>query len=919
MIFEYLKKPLVVFALLFCALTSPTLLHAQISIGGKPYSFTHELTEKNLPAARMPKVDLAKLRAEDATESRDGSTPCWRFAVPHSVRLNLQNAGHWQTLPGGDRLWRLQIDCPDAISVNLLYDDFYLPKGATLHLYRPDGQQLRGAFTSRNNTSDRKFATAIITGESVVLEYYEPLAVQGQGAISIDRVNHGYRGYGESNIDLGASGDCQVNINCPEGDAWQTIKRSVAKYTVNGNAWCSGTLVNNTAQDCRPLFLTANHCAEPIPLDAVTASTTVNTLVFYWNFERSGCDNTGTVDDTQTTVGASILANPSVGGAHSTSSDFALFLLSENPKDAYNVYFAGWDASGATGMGGAGIHHPGGDAKKIATHNSTPASVVSDRYWRIFWLATPNGQSVTEGGSSGSALFRANGRVIGQLFGTFTGTNPNCSDPDNDNGDYGRLSYSWDNDGATDSRRRLRDHLDPVGLGATTTLDGADNPCCDLSITDVSKTNEICPGANDGSITVTATTTNGPLEYAISGPVNQSNGTGVFTGLPDGNYDITVRDLGAPACVLTASASIAKGFDIAPPVLVCPADLTVSCDSINELAATGEATASDNCDPAPVITYTDEVVSGDCEWECTVERTWKAMDVNGNESICVQTIISSSLSLLQEALSQDVDGDGLPDPMVVGRSFGTVTLDAADAACIISWMPAKGDSAMALIVAQVEIGADCLPGANPLNVDGNLVNPLFAEAIELGLKVRLNAAFGDALLAETSCAFEPIVLHFLPPNPTVKDLLRLANIALGNLIGPSHLPELLAAIRCVNGTSELCDTVKEASKPEKKMQVPVQRPQAQAPDFRVFPNPASSEVTIDLSAYPDQAVRLELYDVQGRVLQILELNTGETVIGRLNLTAYQDGIYLIRVQSVGAENVLPGRPNATKRIALVRH
>ncbi len=262
MIFEYLKKPLVVFALLFCAFTSPTLLHAQISIGGKPYSFTHQLNEKSLPAARMPKVDLAKLRAEDATESRDGSTPCWRFAVPHSVRLNLQNAGHWQTLPGGDRLWRLQIDCPDAISVNLLYDDFYLPKGATLHLYRPDGQQLRGAFTSRNNTADRKFATAIITGESVVLEYYEPLAVKGQGAISIDRVNHGYRGYGENNIDLGASGDCQVNINCPEGDAWQTIKRSVAKYTVNGNAWCSGTLVTNPAQDCRRLFLTAKYFRE---------------------------------------------------------------------------------------------------------------------------------------------------------------------------------------------------------------------------------------------------------------------------------------------------------------------------------------------------------------------------------------------------------------------------------------------------------------------------------------------------------------------------------------------------------------------------------------------------------------------------------------------------------------------------------
>lgn len=910
--FEYLKKTLAGFALFFCALVSPAFLYAQFSTGGKPYSFTHDLNEKTLPAARMPEVDLAKLRTEDATEGHDGSTPCWRFAVPHAVRLNLENSGHWQTLPGGDRLWRLQIDCPDAISVNLLYDDFYLPEGATLYLYRPDGQQIRGGFTSRNNTADRKFATAIVVGESVVLEYYEPLNVQGQGAISINRVNHGYRGYGENNIDLTTSGACQVNINCPEGDDWQTIKKSVAKYTVNGNAWCSGTLVNNTAQDCRPLFLTANHCAEPIPLDAVSASTTTNTLVFYWNFERSACLDTGLVDDTQTTVGATILANPNVSGSHSNSSDFALYLLSENPKEDYDVYFAGWDASGNTGTGGVGIHHPSGDAKKIATHNIVPASVETDRYWRVFWDATANGQSVTEGGSSGSPLFRANGRVIGQLFGTFAGSNPNCSDPDNDNGDYGRLSYSWDNDGATDSRRRLRDHLDPVGLGATTVLNGTANPCCDMVITNITKTNEICPGANDGTITVTATTSRGPLVYAIAGPVSQSNATGIFTGLPDGNYDVTVTDDGSVACDSTASIAIAKGFDITPPALVCPADLTVSCDLINDLAATGEATATDNCDPAPAINYSDDVVSGDCEWECTVERTWTAVDADGNESVCVQTIISSSLELLQSALSQDTDGDGNPNPLVIGRSHGTVTLDAADAACIISWMPSQGDSAMALVTAQVTVGADCLPGANPLDTDGTILNPLFAEGLELSLKLRLNSVFGEMLLAETGCAIEPIILQFLPPNPAVKDLLRLSDIALANLIGPTHLEQLLQAIRCVNEGYDICDSVKESSKSEKKSQAIIQRPQAKMPDFQIFPNPTSGEVTIDLSTFSGRVVSLQVYDVQGRVLQAMQMNTQETLIGRLDFSAYQDGMYLIRVQTAGL-------PTATKRIALHRN
>ena len=112
--------------------------------------------------------------------------------------------------------------------------------------------------------------------------------------------------------------------------------------------------------------------------------------VFYWNFERTGCANVmDPVDDTQTTSGAVLLANAGqeiAGASAADAPDFALFLLDENPADSYDVYFNGFDASGATGMGGAGIHHPRGDAKKIATHSLTPTSVVNDNYWRIFTL-----------------------------------------------------------------------------------------------------------------------------------------------------------------------------------------------------------------------------------------------------------------------------------------------------------------------------------------------------------------------------------------------------------------------------------------------------------------------------------------------------------------------------------------------------
>ena len=84
-----------------------------------------------------------------------------------------------------------------------------------------------------------------------------------------------------------------------------------------------------------------------------------------------------------------------------------------------------------------------------------------------------------------------------------------------------------------------------------------------------------------------------------------------------------------------------------------------------------------------------------------------------------------------------------------------------------------------------------------------------------------------------------------------------------------------------------------------------------APDLQVYPNPTTGEVTVNLSAYANRAVLLELYDVQGKVLKVIELDALETATERIDLSAYQNGLYLIRVQSEGL-------PDATKRVVIQR-
>lgn len=58
----------------------------------------------------------------------------------------------------------------------------------------------------------------------------------------------------------------------------------------------------------------------------------------------------------------------------------------------------------------------------------------------------------------------------------------------------------------------------------------------------------------------------------------------------------------------------------------------------NTTAGFGSAFASDNCDPAPVVTYSDSQVAGACPQERVITRTWTATDACGNTATCTQII-----------------------------------------------------------------------------------------------------------------------------------------------------------------------------------------------------------------------------------------------------------------------------------------
>lgn len=85
-------------------------------------------------------------------------------------------------------------------------------------------------------------------------------------------------------------------------------------------------------------------------------------------------------------------------------------------------------------------------------------------------------------------------------------------------------------------------------------------------------TDPLCPAGADGTITVGAVTggDNGPYTYDITGPVNQNNATGNFTGLTSGVYTVTATD--GNGCI--GQTTITLGEPPAWNVIVNATDLT---------------------------------------------------------------------------------------------------------------------------------------------------------------------------------------------------------------------------------------------------------------------------------------------------------------------------------------------------------
>jgi hypothetical protein len=317
--------------------------------------------------------------------------------------------------------WGGMVRVANAWRLRLHLSHVSLPAGSRLWVHGSGGQTA-GPFGSELIGPDGELWTPSVGGEEAALDVELPaaaLAGQARVGFTLDRVME--------LVDLGTAGalakdsSCDVDASCfSSGDfpAYDTARHAIAMifFVDSGSSGqCTAQLLNDSQSSGTPYMLTANHC--------IATAAGARSLDAFWDDYTPSCNgpqpNPGGLPRS---FGATLLAT---AGAD-VSSDFTLMRLNSIPAGRA---FLGWDADPNAAPAGTKLFrfsHPNGLAQTFNVTSSDSTVQTCPGFGRPTFLYSDQVKGATHAGSSGSAAMLADGRVVGQLYGS-CGSDNDCS------------------------------------------------------------------------------------------------------------------------------------------------------------------------------------------------------------------------------------------------------------------------------------------------------------------------------------------------------------------------------------------------------------------------------------------------------------------------------------------------------------
>ena len=334
-----------------------------------------------------------------------------QIGVNRSVAVSPTTRAQKFVNPDGSQIIVVIIKSAGASGIGVHFRNFALAAGDEVYVYGPAADSVVfGPYTNKGPWGSGEFWSGTIAGDTAVIEFHTRTDENGKG-FEIFEISHIF-----PELDLRLRSDQPDVLNCElDASCFANVQKNAVGrilYNDNGTFVCTGTLLNDVAQDHIPYFLTANHC--------VSTQAVAQTVEVYWFYQTTSCNSGVLRNWVHSPPGANLLATQ-------PSNDFALLrLLNNAPAGAV---FSAWTTGvQSTGTSVFGLHHPDGFVPPAipsflrragGTITSTNGSCLGNGY-RIDWTT-----GVTEMGSSGSGLWNSNGQLVGVLSCGSTG----CSNP----------------------------------------------------------------------------------------------------------------------------------------------------------------------------------------------------------------------------------------------------------------------------------------------------------------------------------------------------------------------------------------------------------------------------------------------------------------------------------------------------------